>query len=84
MNLNTAASGDMEMDLKNLQSKIMDLENKLSFTHSALEEGFELNNNVQINPTAFHSLNNEIINMKPKPAKLQVPESKSSSRANSV
>ena len=40
----------------------MDLENKLSFTHCALnEEGFELNPNVQMDPTAFHSLmgNNE-------------------------
>ena len=55
--LTTGATGDMESDLKNLQSKIMDLENKLSFTHTVLnDEGFELNQNVQINPTAFHSL----------------------------
>jgi hypothetical protein len=63
MDFNTAASGDMESDLKNLQTKIMDLENKLSFTHSALEEGFELKQNVHIDATAFNSLTSDVVNI---------------------
>ena len=59
----------MESDLKHLQSKIMDLENKLSFTHNGLEEGFELGANIHVNPTSFQSLNNEVASIKSKKEK---------------
>jgi hypothetical protein len=49
----------MESDLKSLQSKILDLENKLQFTHSVLEEDDCVNiqqKNVKFDPSTFGSL----------------------------
>ena len=61
----------MESDLKSLQQKIMDLESKLSFTHTALEEEptsmFDLKKNVKFDTQAFDSLNEEVTKFKAKP-----------------
>lgn len=49
----------MENDLKSLQSKILDLENKLQFTHSVLEEDECVNiqqKNVKFDPSTFGTL----------------------------
>jgi len=46
----------MENDLKSLQSKILDLENKLQFTHSVLEEDDCVNiqnKNVKFDPSSY-------------------------------
>ena len=62
---------NMESDLKSLQQKIMDLESKLSFTHTALEEEptsmFDLKKNVKFDTQAFDSLNEEVTKFKAKP-----------------
>jgi len=50
----------MENDLKSLQSKILDLENKLQFTHSVLEEDDCVNiqhKNVKFDPATLSYLN---------------------------
>lgn len=52
----------MEVDLKSLQSKILDLESKLQFTHSVLEEDEIVNiqqKNVKFTPSVFNSLQTE-------------------------
>jgi hypothetical protein len=51
----------MESDLKSLQQKILDLENKLQFNHTSeedIENVFIPNQNVQFDLGAFHSLLN--------------------------
>lgn len=53
----------MEVDLKSLQSKILDLESKLQFTHSVLEEDEIVNiqhKNVKFTPSVFPSLKTEV------------------------
>ena len=54
----------MESDLKSLQQKIMDLESKLQFTHTALEDEptsmFDLKKNVKFDSKAFDSLTEEV------------------------
>ena len=53
----------MEVDLKSLQSKILDLESKLQFTHSVLEEDEYVNiqhKNVKFTPSVFPSLKTEV------------------------
>lgn len=61
---------NMESDLKSLQQKIMDLESKLQFTHTALEEEptsmFDLKKNVKFDSQAFDSLNEEVKNSRVK------------------
>ena len=61
----------MESDLKSLQKKISDLEGKLSFTHTALEDDTNSvaniikasNKNVHFDTNAFYSLTNDAFNM---------------------
>ena len=69
----------MEVDLKSLQSKILDLESKLQFTHSVLEEDEIINiqqKNVKFTPSVFTSL-------KPETKLVKTAKENSTSKTNS-